>query len=77
MKYKVWDMVKIKPLEKIKKLMAFNKWPGRNPSMTPMCWKTYEITRINSFNYYIIYSEEEVGRNFLEEWLESPSALFI
>ncbi len=79
MRYKVWDMVKIKPLDEIRKLMAFNKWPGRNPSMTPMCWKVYEIKGINYSNYYRIYSERGTEWNFLEEWLESPItiALFI
>ena len=75
MKYHSWDMVKIKPLDEIKKLMEFHEWPGRNTSMTPMCWKTYEIK--NCFDYYRIQDERGGERNFLEERLEDDIALFI
>ena len=77
MKYHRWDMVKIKPLNEIKRLMEFNKWPGRNTSMTPMCWKTYEIKGNNYFNYYRIRDEKGTERSFLEERLEDNIALFI
>ena len=70
-------MVKIKSLDEIKRLMEFNKWPGRNTSMTPMCWKTYKIEGITYSDYYRICNERGTVRSFLEERLEDDIALFI
>lgn len=72
-------MVKIKPLNIIRRLMEFNKWPGRNESMTPMCWKIYKIKKTDYFSYYRICDERGTERSFLEERLEDDKgiALFI